>query len=131
METVEVINRPHNRNMGQYTNDELVALAKLRYLDFIRDDYSSKDIDTRLLMKTLYSLERFNLAGYCSIKVNGRFDGWAWVVTDKGVNELNHRKPRNYGCKCEYAIVIPCVCSERTYCPNPLHEGNGCHGTHD
>lgn len=131
MDIIEAISRPHNRNMGTYTTGELVTLAKLKYEEFIKDDYSSQDTDTRILMNTLYSLERFGLAGHCSIKVNGKYSGWAWAITDKGLNELNHRKPRNYGCRCEHAIRLPCVCSEKTYCPNPDHKGNGCHGTHD
>jgi len=131
MDTIELASKPHNRNMGAYTTIELRTLANLKYEEFIKDDYSNKDVETVRLMDTLYSLERFDLAGHCSIRVNGTYAGWAWTITDKGLNELNHRKPNRYGCQCEYAIRLPCVCAEKTYCPNPEHKGNGCHGTHD
>jgi hypothetical protein len=49
------------------------------------------------------------------------------VLAPAGEKRLSGMRAQRYKC-CGYAIVLPCVCSERTYCPD---HGGGCHGTHD
>jgi hypothetical protein len=51
------------------------------------------------------------------------------TLSEAGKDRLQTLRARHYVC-CPHAIRLPCVCSERTYCPNPEHRG-GCHGTHD
>jgi hypothetical protein len=53
------------------------------------------------------------------------------VLSEAGQWRLTTFKPWRYKC-CEFAVSLPCVCSERKFCPNPEHaSSNGCHGTHD
>lgn len=49
------------------------------------------------------------------------------VLSDAAVARLVTMRARTYKC-CGYAIRLPCVCTERTYCPE---HRSGCHGTHD
>lgn len=131
-EIVELKN-PGNR-YGKYVNyldSELITLAKMRFVEYIPDDYGSNDIDVKMKMRDCVSLERFGFADHATLYINGNYKGWAWCVTEAGHEVLEARRPRLYGCKCKHAIKLRCVCSERTYCPNPEHTGNGCHGSHD
>lgn len=108
---------------------ELIALADLRYNKWKKDDFNlKKNVQEKQIM---ISLERFELALHCSILINGAWSGWAWRISTKGANKLDCLKPLWYGCRCEHSIKLRCVCTERTYCPNPEHSGNGCHGSHD
>jgi len=82
----------------------------------------------------LESLTRFGFAQSATLVVNGRPHGvlQGWMPTDEGRARFDKRpKPQRYGCLCEHSLRIGCVCSEKTYCPNPEHFGNGCHGSHD
>lgn len=129
-EVVEL--RQPNSRYGKYVkylDSEIIALAKMRYEDYIKDEYNNPDVKD--LMRDCLSLERFGLAHHASLFINNNYKGWAWCVTEAGLQALNGRKPHQYGCRCEHAIKMRCVCTERTYCPNPEHRGNGCHGSHD
>jgi len=119
-----------SRTMGKYLTEEYIALAKLGATEFIIDDYHNPD--TEELRKTLTSLERFNFALRASVydTETGNWVGWCWVISQEGRTLLKQLRPRWEGCRCEDAIKLPCVCSERTYCPHG-HPRNGCHGTHD
>lgn len=113
----------------KYLDTELMTLAKMRFEGYIKDEYNNPDL--KLMMRDCLSLERFGLAHYATLYLGGRYSGWAWIITEAGVKELQGRRSRMYGCGCENAITLRCVCRGRTYCPNPDHEGNGCHGSHD
>jgi hypothetical protein len=132
MSDVFELRYPSNRYHGiLYTDSEWRTLAKMRYDGYIRDDYRSQELDVREEQKDCVSLERFGLAEHCSFFVKGQYKGWAWRVTEEGIAVLKAAVPFREGCRCEHAIRMHCVCAESTYCPNPEHTGNGCHGTHD
>jgi hypothetical protein len=125
--------RTGNRTMGAYLTGELTALADLAYQGVIPDGTQFHDIGE--VRRTLASLERFKLADhghlYDQPTTHGerRWLSWGWAITDAGREVLDARRPYRYRC-CEWAIRVPCVCSESVYCPDPTHPG-GCHGTHD
>lgn len=53
-------------------------------------------------------------------------------LTDEGRKVMEQHKPYpGYGCGCKDNVRLFCVCRQSTYCPNPDHTGNGCHGSHD
>lgn len=106
---------------------ELRLLATIRYHGHL---IHGGDMTERDLL-VAESLERFRLLDHAHVYDDGRWTDWAWVVSDAGAEFLDRFRPRWDGCRCEHAIRLPCVCSERTFCPNPDHTGNGCHGTHD
>lgn len=114
-------------NKNALLEEEVVALANLRYSRWIKDDFENNSKERAIMI----SLERFQFARHCAISINGKWTGWAWRLSDKGVDKLDCMKPLWYGCRCEHAIRLQCVCNERTYCPNPEHYDNGCHGSHD
>ncbi len=116
-----------SRMMGQYLNPEYTTLARLNMVGFVEERNLPDNFDKEVLV----SLERFKLADYGSVYEGTKWVGWGWAVSEKGAEFLASLRPRRYGCRCEHAIVTPCVCSESTFCPNPEHSGNGCHGTHD
>jgi len=114
----------------KYLADELKALSQAHYHGHIKDTFNEPD--TKPLRQTCVSLERFGLLHYATLYVNGRYDGWAWCLSEEGQELLTQRRPRRAGCRCESSIRLMCVCQEKTYCPNPEHaDFNGCHGTHD
>lgn len=131
----EIVELRHTHNRyGKYVDhldSEIITLAKMRFLQYIRDDYNNNDVDVKMTMRDCISLERFGFADHAHLYINGASKGWAWCVTEEGNKILEGRRPRSYGCKCKHAIRLRCVCTERTYCPNPEHTGNGCHGSHD
>lgn len=83
------------------------------------------DLDPRL-GEAYYSLCRF---GYIvraeprTVRSTAAVD----TLSEAGRNRLAAIGARRYRC-CDFAVTMPCVCSERTFCPN---HGGGCHGTHD
>ena len=116
------------RMMGTYLDQELITLAKVNFLGLVEQRHIPEGLNYDMLV----SLERFKLLDYGNVyKQMTVWDGWGWAVSESGRELLNSMRPRHYGCKCEHAIRTACVCSESTYCPNPEHGGNGCHGTHD
>lgn len=114
-----------------YLDSETIALAKMHYYGYIKDEYNSDELDVKVLMRDCVSLERFGFADHASLYVGGQNKGWAWCTTEEGTKLLEGLRPRQYGCICQHAIRLRCVCAESTYCPNPEHTGNGCHGSHD
>lgn len=127
---VQIGNQGINRYSGQrYLESEMLALAKCRFEGYIPDQY--RNPEARELQRDCISLERFGLLAHHSLYMNGGWRGWAWKITEEGTSLLEARKPMHYGCRCEHAIKLACVCAEKTFCPNPEHTGNGCFGTHD
>ena len=108
------------------TEGELRMLARVSYAGHVIDRGESPE-DPALLL----SLERFHLIDYAHMYENGRWVNWAWIPNDAGREFLARLRPLWHGCRCGHAIRLQCVCTERTFCPNPNHAGNGCHGSHD
>lgn len=53
------------------------------------------------------------------------------ILSDSAWQRLAEVRARHFKC-CAYAVRVPCVCLEYTYCPNPEHRTqSGHHGTHD
>lgn len=115
------------RYTSKYIDLEYVALADLSYRGMITQRSIKEQAD-----KILYqSLERFDLITYGDVYKDGKWIDWGWALNENGQSVLAAVRPYNYGCKCEHSVRLFCVCRERTYCPNPDHTGNGCHGSHD
>lgn len=127
---------PSNRP-DQLTEDEWKMLSRLMFeggLHPNHPDESKRPTDAGRVL--LNSLVRFGYVQHATLYTSespwsyvGVLPGW--MPTEKGVDYFDRRFRPLTGCACEHAIRLGCVCRERTYCPNPEHFGNGCHGSHD
>lgn len=106
---------------------ELETLATVNYHGFLNGYHSiPSDIDRELLL----SLMRLGLVDDGELRDGGRTTPGR-MVSEAGRQILAMFRPERFGCRCEHAVQLPCWCSESTFCPDPAHTGNGCHGTHD
>lgn len=118
---------PFTEERATIMRREWACLAYLNYRKVVLDSELTYDDETYFFYN---SLRRFGLVeiGHAS----GIMNGTAWRLTEQGESLLRDNRARLYGCRCEYAIRLPCTCEEATYCPNPAHTraDNGCHGPH-
>jgi hypothetical protein len=133
---------PSGRDMFQPNKEgllelEWIALARLIFeggLSPEHPDETKRVSYENKLTVALDSLTRFGLAQSARLMINGRPYGVVrgWMPTEAGLDRFSKRfSPQRHGCLCEHSVRLGCVCSEKTYCPNPEHFGNGCHGSHD
>jgi hypothetical protein len=122
---------------NQLTEDEWKMLARLMFEGGAHPNHPDEPKrPTEVHQVLLNSLVRFGYASYADLFLSesewsyvGVLPGW--MPTDEGRRYFDSRFRPSHGCGCEHAIRLGCVCAGKTYCPNPEHFGNGCHGSHD
>jgi hypothetical protein len=106
---------------------EMRTLAQVDFHGFI-NHYLSRP--SHIDEDGVRSLVRFGLVNDGHM-VDGSVRTPGYLVSELGREILSMFRPERYGCRCEHAVQLPCFCTELTFCPNPEHSGNGCHGSHD
>lgn len=124
-------------NALQLTNAEMILLATFDYQQALHGGRTVYEVAGT--GKNKYDLDPMRHEAYQSLCRFGyivaaeprevRSAAVVDILSPSGEGRLSSIKARLYKC-CSYAIRLPCVCSESTFCPNPDHHG-GCHGTHD
>lgn len=110
------------------TDNEMKVLAKVGYAGGAGATIGEVSLTDAGLSEAAQSVGRFGLVvGKEPREV--RAAGLVCVLSDVGAERLAESRAQRYSC-CEHAIRLPCVCSERVYCPNPEH-WSGCNGSHD
>lgn len=106
---------------------EIETLATVNFHGFLSDYWPTpSDVDREILL----SLIRLGLVDEGRLHESGR-ETPGCMVSATGREILAEFRSERFGCRCEHSVRMPCMCSERTFCPDPDHTGNGCHGSHD
>jgi hypothetical protein len=123
-------------NALQLTDAERIILARMKYLTDRHGPQTIEEVSRYSRMGTFGPGQREAYLSLCRFGYivaaeprTVRHAAVADMLSPAGETRFNSIKARLYAC-CEHAVVIPCVCSESTYCPEPDHK-SGCHGTHD
>jgi hypothetical protein len=107
---------------------ELRTLAQVDFCGFVSDTMMNRP--SEIDQDALRSLIRFALVSEGELR-QGPSRSPGIMLTETGRRVLSVFRPQRFGCRCVHAVTLPCFCSELTFCPNPDHGGNGCHGSHD